>query len=65
MELPEKIEDLTQEQKELLIKIGFNYMKSIGEVIDYSKQEINSAKQELMSARQTVDLQGYFKQTIY
>lgn len=63
MELPEKLEDLTQEQKEKLAEIGFVYMKSIGKAIDYSRQEITSARQELISARQTADMQGYFKQT--
>lgn len=63
MELPEKLEDLTQEQKERLAEIGFNYVKSIDKAIDYSKQEIMSARQELISARQTSDMQGYFKQT--
>lgn len=65
MELPEKLDDLTEEQKEKLAEIGFNYMKSIDKAIDYSKQEIMSVRQELMSARQTANIQGYFKQTIY
>lgn len=65
MELPEKLEDLTQEQKEKLAEIGFIYMKSIDKAIDYSKQEIMSVRQELMSARQTTNIQGYFKQITY
>ena len=65
MELPEKFENLTEEQKEKLAEIGFNYVRSIGKAIDYSKQEIMSARQELMSARQTANIQGYFKQILY
>ena len=29
MNLPEKFEDLTQEQKDILAELGFNYMKAI------------------------------------
>lgn len=57
MELPEKLEDLTQEQKEKLAEIGFYYIKTM-----LKELEIENAMQE-MSMEQTCDLEKWMKQT--
>lgn len=57
MELPEKIEDLTQEQKEKLAEIGFYYIKTM-----LKELEIENVMQE-MSMEQTCNLEKWMKQT--
>lgn len=58
MELPEKLEDLTQEQKEKLAEIGFYYIKTM-----MKELEIESVMQE-MAMEQTCDLEKWMKQTL-
>lgn len=57
MELPEKLEDLTQEQKEKLAEIGFYYIKTM-----LKELEIENVMQE-MSMEQTCSLEKWMKQT--
>lgn len=57
MELPDKIDDLTQEQKEKLAEIGLYYIKTMLKEI-----EIENVMQE-MSMEQTCDIEKWMKQT--
>lgn len=58
MDLPDKLEDLTQEQKEKLAEIGFYYIKTMLKEI-----EIESVMQE-MSMEQTCNIEKWMKQTL-
>lgn len=58
MELPEKFEELSQEQKERLAEIGFYHIKTLLKEI-----EIENVMQE-MSAKQTCNIKKWIKQTL-
>lgn len=57
MERPEKLEDLTQEQKDKLAEIGFYYIKTM-----LKELEIENIMQE-MSMEQTCNLDKWMRQT--